>query len=109
MAVLRACTTCGKPSAESYCSAHKPKPWATSTRKARVTLSGSAEQARRKRVLERYVYCCHVCGRTRADQVDHVIPLAEGGPDDESNLAPIHAACHREKTAKEARRVRERP
>lgn len=94
-------------SPESYCAEHKPKPWATSRRKEQVTLSGSAEQARRKRILERYLYCCHVCGRTGADQVDHRIPLSEGGADEDWNLAPIHAEpCHRLKTQAEARRAR---
>jgi 5-methylcytosine-specific restriction protein A len=50
--------------------------------------------------------CCHICGRKDATQVDHVIPLAEGGPDDETNLAPIHEDCHRAKTQAEARRAR---
>jgi 5-methylcytosine-specific restriction protein A len=91
MTVLRSCVRCGKPSKESYC------------RK----LSGSSEQARRKRILERYFYCCHVCGEGGADQVDHRIPLGEGGADEDWNLAPIHAEpCHREKTAAEARRAR---
>jgi 5-methylcytosine-specific restriction protein A len=91
----------------SYCDEHKPMPWATSTRKARITLSGSAEQARRRRVLDGYLHCCHVCGKTGADEVDHVIALAEGGADEEWNLAPIHAdPCHREKSQREAVRAR---
>lgn len=107
MTVLRACATCGRPSPESYCPDHTPKPWATSTRRDRVRLSGSAEQARAKRVIEKYLTACHVCGKAGADQVDHVIPLAEGGPDDESNQLPIHAEpCHREKTEAEARSAR---
>lgn len=107
--IQRACAICGKPSPKPYCAEHEPKPWATSKRKARVTLSGSREQARRQRVLDRYLHCCHVCGRGGADQVDHVIPLAEGGVDDETNLAPIHAEpCHRQKTARESARARVR-
>jgi len=47
--------------------------------------------------------CCHLCGRKGATQVDHVVPLAEGGADDESNLAPIHDDCHAQKTAAEAK------
>ncbi len=50
---------------------------------------------------------CHVCGLPAADEVDHVIPLAEGGADDASNLRPIHALpCHRDKTQAEAQRMR---
>jgi 5-methylcytosine-specific restriction protein A len=41
-----------------------------------------------------------------ATEVEHVVPLTEGGPDDESNLAPIHEGCHREKTQAESRRAR---
>lgn len=42
-----------------------------------------------------------------ADEVDHVVPLAEGGADNDSNLRPIHARpCHAEKTQAEAQRAR---
>jgi 5-methylcytosine-specific restriction endonuclease McrA len=107
--ILRACTVCGKPSPESYCTEHKPAPWEGSRRRELVTLSGSAEQARAKRILKRFLYCCHVCGKVGADQVDHVIPVGEGGADEDWNLAPIHAEpCHRRKTAAEAVRARAR-
>jgi 5-methylcytosine-specific restriction enzyme A len=54
--------------------------------------------------MERDGGICHVCGRPGADQVDHVIPLSEGGADDYWNRAPIHAKpCHQEKTQREAR------
>jgi 5-methylcytosine-specific restriction endonuclease McrA len=105
--VLRACVTCGTPSRGSYCREHKPKPWATSTRKERLTVSGGAEQTRRKRILARDMGICHVCDQRGADQVDHVVPLAEGGADEEWNLASIHAEpCHRDKTRAEAERAR---
>jgi 5-methylcytosine-specific restriction protein A len=38
--------------------------------------------------------------------VDHVIPVAEGGPDSEENMAPICDPCHGEKIQEEARRGR---
>lgn len=46
---------------------------------------------------------CHICGG-KIDAVrekwqrEHIIPLALGGADDESNMAPAHVKCHREKT-----------
>jgi len=109
MTILRACVEvgCGKPSEQDRCPDHRREPWATSTRRQRTTLSGWAEQRRAQRILEQYLYTCHVCGKTEADQVDHVTSLGEGGADEEWNLAPIHAEpCHREKTAAEARRAR---
>jgi 5-methylcytosine-specific restriction protein A len=36
--------------------------------------------------------------------VDHIVPKAEGGNDDEGNLQTICRACHAAKTADEARR-----
>lgn len=106
MTVLRACVTCGIPSEDGYCDEHRPKPWATSKRRNRRTVSGWEEQRRARRVLARYMHCCHICGRKGATEVDHVVPLAEGGPDDESNLAPFHEDCHRKRTQAESRRAR---
>ncbi len=107
MTILRCCIVCAKPGPASYCDDHKPKPWATSKRRVKVTISGSAEQARRKRILERDLSTCHVCGKLGADQVDHVVPLSKGGADEDWNLASIHAEpCHRIKTAEESRRAR---
>ena len=63
--------------------------------------------AARRRVLRDAGLVCHWCGRAGADTVDHVIPLSEGGPDTEANLAPIHARpCHVEKTGQESARAR---
>lgn len=112
MAIQRACVKCGKPGPKSYCEEHTPKPWQGSTRRSKIGLSGWAESARRKRVLEGLRYVCHVCGKFGTDKdmdVDHVIPLAEGGADDESNLAPIHKEpCHSEKSRAEAIRAKQR-
>ncbi|MEI2728332.1 MAG: HNH endonuclease signature motif containing protein [Candidatus Nanopelagicales bacterium] len=56
------------------------------------------------RVLERDAGVCHVCGNHGADQVDHVIPVSQGGSHDDANLAAIHSwPCHSSKTAREAR------
>lgn len=49
---------------------------------------------------------CHICGsRIIAGErweVDHVLPLAQGGDDDDTNTRPAHVKCHRVKTAKDA-------
>lgn len=50
---------------------------------------------------------CHVCEQAGANEVDHVVPLAEGGADDETNLRPIHPTpCHADKTQRESARAR---
>lgn len=89
-----------------------PKPWAESKtrRKANgLTLSSSAEARRRTKILRIHRNICHVCDQPFADQVDHVIPLAEGGADHDTNLRPIHATpCHARKTAEERRRAIDR-
>lgn len=49
---------------------------------------------------------CHVCHLPYADEIDHVIPLAEGGTDTDDNRRPIHnTPCHQRKTADERRRA----
>ncbi|SDW94603.1 HNH endonuclease [Lysobacter enzymogenes] len=69
---------------------------------------------RRKRdaVLKRDGYLCK-CDECQAQgrlllahEVDHVVPLAEGGSDDESNLRAINRDCHAAKSAADAARGR---
>lgn len=44
-------------------------------------------------VLDRDNHICKWCG-SAADQVDHVVPVAEAGSDDMSNLAAACAPCN---------------
>lgn len=57
------------------------------------------------RVFRRAKGTCHWCkNKIHADQswqTDHVHALINGGENRESNLAPIHEACHPEKTAED--------
>lgn len=60
------------------------------------------------RIVARDRGICHVCRGAGADTADHVIPLAQGGPDTDDNLAAIHRVpCHRDKTGREANWRRE--
>ena len=107
--MTRAAKICPAPDCPNLqpCPDHAPKPWSSSTRR-QSTVSGWEQQRRAKRILRRDD-TCHVCGLPGANEVDHVIPIAEGGADDETNLAPIHSIpCHRRKTAEEAKRARNR-
>lgn len=69
---------------------------------------GSAWSRLRAAMLERDCHLCVPCeklGRvTLATIVDHIVPKAEGGDDDEGNLQSICKACHTQKTALEAAR-----
>ena len=71
---------------------------------------GAEWEQTRKRILSRDNGLCQPClqgGRLRpATQVDHVVPKAEGGTDDDSNLQAICKSCHQAKTAAEAVRGR---
>ncbi len=55
----------------------------------------------RRRILRRDDYRCYVCGGPGV-HVDHIVPVSQGGTDDDSNLATICRRCHARKTALEA-------
>lgn len=69
---------------------------------------GRPWRRKREAVLKRDGYICQPCKRenctTLATEVDHVIPQAEGGSEDESNLQAICETCHKKKTRAEAAR-----
>jgi 5-methylcytosine-specific restriction endonuclease McrA len=106
--MARAQKICSEPGCPNFtpCPDHAPPAWGGSTRRTR-TISGSRQQKRAAFVIERDDGICHVCGYAGADQADHVVPLAEDGVDDVSNMKAIHATpCHAEKTQAEAQRAR---
>ncbi|WP_247360100.1 HNH endonuclease signature motif containing protein [Ralstonia pseudosolanacearum] len=39
-----------------------------------------------------------------ATEVDHIVPKARGGTDDDDNLQAINVECHRAKTVRERRK-----
>ncbi|MDE0658047.1 MAG: HNH endonuclease [Gammaproteobacteria bacterium] len=56
----------------------------------------------RRHVLERDGYACCRCGRRGVRlEVDHVVPLKDGGTDDLSNLQTLCKPCHAAKTRAE--------
>lgn len=78
---------------------------------------GADWERKRERILQRDNYLCQVClaeGRLEAlvvgnprhplaAHVDHKIPKAQGGTDDDDNLQAISRRCHERKTAREGR------
>jgi 5-methylcytosine-specific restriction endonuclease McrA len=82
------------------CDEHARPPWAGSTRSARLPSNWGFI---RRKVLRRDTYICHVCGRTGADEVDH---LEAGDNHALTNLAAIHRSCHAKKSAAEGHAAR---
>jgi 5-methylcytosine-specific restriction protein A len=81
-----------------------PRPSFSST--AHLRLRGRALQTRNARVARRDGYTCQICGRAvdkHEGEVDHRIPLAESGTDDEANLQWLcREPCHRLKSQRES-------
>jgi 5-methylcytosine-specific restriction endonuclease McrA len=98
----RVCTFAGCPEiviGDSWCTTHKPKPWANSTR-AQQRPPGWAKI--RAHVLRRDHDTCHYCGGV-ANEVDHVIPVSRGGGHRTSNLVAACKACNAKKNVAERR------
>lgn len=62
----------------------------------------------RQRILARDCGMCCLC-TTRgllelAEEVDHIVPVWDGGTDEDENLQSLCKPCHRAKTAREAAR-----
>lgn len=59
--------------------------------------------ARRKRILERFDGCCARldCTVTTGLEIDHIIPIALSGKDDDANLEPLCAPHHLAKTKRD--------
>jgi 5-methylcytosine-specific restriction enzyme A len=68
-------------------------------------LRGRALQAARAALFAREPLC-RGCGRALATIRDHVVPLAEGGQEVESNIQPLCQGCSDAKTQRESARGR---
>lgn len=65
---------------------------------------GRPWERKRQRIFLRDNYTCQHCFRPTVDlECDHIVNLAQGGSDDDSNLQSLCVPCHKIKTAKEAR------
>lgn len=79
--VLKSCLRCGRLTPGSYCPDHARGGSTRAWRKVRT------------RALERDRYRCQACGKP-ATEVDHLIPVADGGPDVLANLQAVCSDCH---------------
>lgn len=62
----------------------------------------------RERIFKRDNYLCQ-CAKCKAsnsplpaEEADHIIPLTDGGLDEDSNLQSLSTECHKRKSAEEA-------
>lgn len=70
---------------------------------ATARVRGSAWMKTREQVLLNGAYTCVDCGRVHAsNEVDHDIPLEQGGSNSMSNLKIRCVDCHKAKTKREA-------
>lgn len=90
-----------------YCESHRNTGWEQHQQgKSRHERGyGSKWDVIRVRVLARDKHLCQSClkqGRAKAaSTVDHIIPKAHGGTDDDRNLQSLCWSCHKSKTAVE--------
>jgi 5-methylcytosine-specific restriction protein A len=97
----RACATCG----QAGCVQHRRPAWGHAQPVARVR--GRRLQRLRHQLFRGQPFCarCHV---EVATVRDHVVPLAEGGLDAESNVQALCQTCSDAKTKDESRRGMQR-
>jgi 5-methylcytosine-specific restriction endonuclease McrA len=74
-----------------------------------MTARRSLTSKERLRLFALHDERCHLCGGRigvgEAWEVEHVIPLAMGGADDDANRKPAHVKCHRAKTTDDAANI----
>jgi 5-methylcytosine-specific restriction protein A len=104
-AALRPCRTCGV----VKCTQHVREHW--QHRQPVQRIRGRKLQQMRQRLFQQQPLCvlCLQHGRHALATIrDHIIPLAEGGLDLESNTQPLCQACSDAKTQREADRGKAR-
>ena len=92
----------------SRCPKHPHPVWAKPAN-ATKRVTGRKLQTMRAALFTRQPLCvaCEAQGRvTLATQRDHMIPLAEGGADDDSNVQGLCEPCHDAKSKSESQRGR---
>lgn len=84
----------------------EPKGWDKANE--RRTLTGRPWRRVRDRIMRRDCYLCQ-CEKCQAEglltpahEVDHIVPLSQGGTDQDSNLRAINRECHKLKTQRES-------
>ena len=70
-------------------------------------IRGRAWMSTRQRIQQRDMCTCRACGLVRMDhEVDHIVPLEQGGSNDDANMQLLCSGpgrCHARKSASEAK------
>ncbi|MDP3208422.1 MAG: HNH endonuclease signature motif containing protein, partial [Rhodoglobus sp.] len=77
--------------------------WQHSVVAVKRTLVGRRRQRMRDLVFSEQPICCD-CNRRPSAELDHEIPIEEGGSDERSNLRGRCVECHKAKTQRVAAR-----
>jgi hypothetical protein len=91
--------------------AQQGKPWQKNELSAARQLSGQQRKKRNDRIKLRDRYTCQACGKLRMPkdlEIDHRVPISEGGSDTDQNLQSLCAGegqCHDLKSRAERSRI----
>ena len=108
---------CGHPACPAlvfdggWCEKHRLAAWSQPTKQATPRITGRRLQRLRTELFAREPLCvgCLKRGKVQlATQRDHVVPLFEGGADDESNTQGLCDDCHDTKSEDERLRAQGR-
>jgi 5-methylcytosine-specific restriction enzyme A len=105
MALVRPCIQCGRPGRKARCAAHGGKAWARPSRVGPHAYRGDWPKLRAAQL--RSHPSCAWCGAV-ATEVNHRVPLADGGTHARTNLESVCHHCHQRITAAQNRARRQR-
>lgn len=91
--IAMTCLDCGCLTDQSRCLTHRTQ----HQLKRRGVKSGWQQSANRKRILTRDNYTCQICGLIGEPdelEVDHIIPLEQGGLSTDTNLRVLCIRCN---------------
>lgn len=99
------CVECGTPIIGGpYCDAHKPRPQESARARYRQGYRDPNYHRERQAALTRSKGACERCGSPGPLEVDHIVPLRDGGANTRSNLQVLCKPCHLAKTRVDRRR-----
>lgn len=101
------CVTCGdRATTGPYCPAHVPQRPEATRAAYRAGYRDPAYYRERQATLNRARGVCESCGTPAKLQVDHIVPLRDGGTNTRANLQALCVPCHEAKTRGDRRRRR---